>query len=58
MPKTTGVAERKRVLRILIIDPNVDDVRRVRDCLQSGGDFVTHAARTVDEGLTMLEGGM
>ena len=57
MPKTIAVAERKRVLRVLIIDPSVDDVRRVRDSLQSSGDFVTHAARTVDEGLSMLDGG-
>lgn len=58
MPKSAAVAERRRVLRVLIIDPNVDDVRRVRDCLQSGGEFVTHAARTVDEGLSLLQDGM
>ncbi len=58
MPRTAAVAERRRVLRVLIIDPDVEDVRRVRECLQSGGDFVTHAARTVDEGLTMLTDGM
>ena len=58
MPKSVAVAERRRVLRVLIIDPDVEDVRRVRDCLQAGGEFVTHAARTVDEGLSMLTDGM
>lgn len=58
MPKSVAVAERRRVLRVLIIDPNVEDVRRVRDCLQASGEFVTHAARTVDEGLTMLSDGV
>ncbi|MEO8538687.1 MAG: diguanylate cyclase [bacterium] len=50
--------ERKRVLRVLIIDPNVNDVRSVRDCLQAGGEFLTHAARDIEEGLTLLEQGM
>ena len=49
--------ERKRILRVLIIDPNVDDVRRVRDLLATG-DFVTHAARTADEGQMLLDGGL
>jgi CheY-like chemotaxis protein len=56
--KTAPVTERKRILRVLIIDPNVDDVRRVRDLLQGDGSFVTHASRTVDEARELLEGGM
>ncbi len=58
MPKRAAIAERRRTLRVLIIDPDVEDVRRVRDCLQAGGEFVTHAARTVDEGLAMLGDGV
>jgi diguanylate cyclase (GGDEF)-like protein len=57
MPKAIAIAERKRILRVLIIDPNVNDVRRVREAL-GNGDFVTHAARTVDEGIDLLDGGM
>lgn len=58
LPKSAAVAERRRLLRVLIIDPEVEDVRRVRECLQTGGEFVTHAARTVAEGLTLLSDGM
>ena len=58
LPKSAAVAERRRLLRVLIIDPDVEDVRRVRECLQTGGEFVTHAARTVAEGLTLLSDGM
>src|SRR6187401_1841848 len=57
MPKAVAIAERKLILRVLTIDPNVDDVRRVREAL-GNGDFVTHAARTVDEGIDLLDGGM
>lgn len=53
-----AVIERKRILRVLIVDQNVDDVRRVRELLQAGGDFVTHAARTVEEARTLLEDGL
>ena len=53
-----AIAERKRILRVLIIDPNVDDVRRVRDLLQAGGDFVTHSSRTVGEARELLDDGM
>ncbi|MBK6317819.1 MAG: diguanylate cyclase [Dehalococcoidia bacterium] len=56
--KAAAIAERKRVLRILIIDSDLDDVRRVREHLAAGGDFVTHAARTVDEARTLLDGGL
>ena len=55
--KTGALIERKRILRVLIVDQNVDDVRRVRELLQTGGDFVTHAARTVDEARALLEDG-
>ena len=51
------MAERKRILRVLIVDECVDDVRRVRELLHEG-EFVTHAARTVDEARVLLEDGM
>jgi len=53
--RAPDLAERKRVLRVLVIDANVDDVRRIREKL--GADFVTHAARNIDEARTLLEGG-
>ena len=56
--KAVALIERKRILRVLIVDQNVDDVRRVRELLQTGGEFVTHAARTVDEARTLLEDGL
>lgn len=58
MPKAAAIAERKRVLRVLIIDSNVEDVRRVRDLLATEGPFVTHTARTVDEARELLDDGM
>jgi len=51
------IADRNRVLRVLVVDDEVEDVRRVRDLLQQAGDFVTHAARTINEALELLEGG-
>lgn len=56
--KAVPLIERKRILRVLIVDQNVDDVRRVRELLQTGGEFVTHTARTVDEARTLLEDGL
>jgi|GEM_PF-1183169 len=56
--KLAPVSDRKRVLRVLIIDPNVDDVRRVRELLQADGSFVTHSSRTVEEARELLDGGM
>jgi len=54
--KAVAVAERKRILRVLIVDSNVDDVRRVRDLLQNG-EFVTHVARTAEEAGVLLDDG-
>ncbi|MGE3073721.1 MAG: diguanylate cyclase [Dehalococcoidia bacterium] len=50
--------ERKRILRVLVVDSNVNDVRRVRELLSANGDFVTHTARTSDEACEMLADGM
>lgn len=49
--------ERRRVLRVLIVDQCVDDVRRVRELLHQSGDFVTHAARTIEEAKALLRDG-
>ncbi len=48
---------RTRVLRVLIVDESLDDVRRVRDLLQQSGGFLSHAARSAEEAETLLEGG-
>lgn len=56
--KAVALIERKRILRVLIVDQNVDDVRRVRELLQAGGEFVTHAARTVEEARALLDDGL
>lgn len=56
--RVAPIADRKRILRVLIIDPNVEDVRRVRELLQSDGSFVSHSSRTVEEAQELLEGGM
>lgn len=44
-------------MRVLIVDESFDDVRRVRELLHDG-EFVTHAARTAEEALTLLDDGM
>jgi len=54
--KAAPIADRKRILRVLIVDTNVDDVRSVRELLQ-GGDYVTHAARTLEEARELLDDG-
>lgn len=58
LSKSLRTPERRRVLRVLVVDPAVEDVRRVRDLLHSTGEFVTHAARTVDEAETLLDDGL
>ncbi len=50
--------ERKRILRVLVVDSNVNDVRRVRELLSANGDFVTHTARNSDEACAMLADGL
>ncbi|MGB4863518.1 MAG: response regulator, partial [Tepidiformaceae bacterium] len=57
MPAVAAI-EHTRVLRVLIIDSNVEDVRRVRELLAATGEFVTHTARTSDEACEMLADGM
>jgi two-component system cell cycle response regulator len=55
--KAAAIAERRRILRVLIVDPNVEDVRRVREQLHASGEFVSHVARTVEEARTLLDDG-
>jgi CheY-like chemotaxis protein len=50
-------AEKPRVLRVLIVDDSIEDVRRVRELLHRTGDFVTHAARTIEEAQALLRDG-
>jgi two-component system, cell cycle response regulator len=55
--RAPAASARTRVLRVLIVDESVDDVRRIRDLLQETGGFLSHAARTAEEAETLLEGG-
>ncbi len=50
-------AEKRRVLRVLIVDDCIEDVRRVREVLHRGGEFVAHAARTIEEAQELLRDG-
>jgi len=56
--RTPEVVERSRVVRVLIIDTVVEDIRRVRDTLQPQGDFRIQAARGVDEARSLLVDGV
>jgi diguanylate cyclase (GGDEF)-like protein len=42
---------------VLIVDDCIEDVRRVRELLHRSGEFVTHAARTVEEAQALLGDG-
>lgn len=55
--RTAPPSDRQRVLRVLVVDPCIDDVRRVREILHGAGTFVTHAARTTDEAEALLRDG-
>lgn len=49
--------EHRRVLRVLVVDPSIDDVKRVRELLHVGGEFVTQVARSAEEARTLLSDG-
>lgn len=49
--------ERRRVLRILVVDSSLDDVRQIRKLLRRNGEFLTQAARTPLEAETLLDKG-
>lgn len=55
--RTAPPSDRQRVLRVLIVDDCIDDVRRVRELLHGAGTFVTNAARTPDEAEALLRDG-
>lgn len=50
--------ERRRVLRILVVDSAVGDVRSVCDLLRKNGEFLAHAARSVEEAQALLDEGV
>lgn len=51
------VAHQQGILRVLLIDPVVEDVRRVRRVLQKKGDFRIHSARDLAEAESQLAEG-
>lgn len=57
LTKTVPAAEHRRVLRVLVVDPSVEDARRVHQLLQGGGEFAAHVARSTDEACLLLGGG-
>ena len=50
--------EQRRVLRVLVVDSAVRDVRSVCELLRKNGEFVTHAARSVEEAQALLHEGV
>lgn len=50
--------ERRRVLRVLVVDSAVQDVRSVCDLLRKNGEFLAHAARSVEEAEALLNEGV
>ena len=49
---------RRRVLRILVVDSSVDDVRSVCELLRRNGEFLPHVARGREEAETLLDEGV
>ncbi|MEP7216273.1 MAG: GGDEF domain-containing response regulator [Anaerolineaceae bacterium] len=50
--------ERRRVLRVLVVDSAIEDVRSVCELLRKNGEFLPHAARSVDEAQALLGEGV
>lgn len=50
------VADRRGILRVLLIEPSVDDARLVRDVLAGQPEFRVQSARSLDEAAQLLEG--
>jgi len=57
LTKSNSAPEHHRVLRVLVVDPSVDDARRVHELLRAGGEFSAHVARSADEACALLSGG-
>lgn len=55
--KNMRTVERRRVLRILVVDSSPNDLRAACEMLRQNDEFLAHAARSVDEAETMLDGG-
>jgi len=52
------VAQRQGIIRVLLIDAAVEDVRRIRNMLQKQGDFRIHSARDFAEAEEQLADGV
>jgi diguanylate cyclase (GGDEF)-like protein len=52
-----SIADHRRVLRVLLLEPSADDARMVRDLLAGQPEFRVAAARSLEEARTLLEDG-
>jgi diguanylate cyclase (GGDEF)-like protein len=52
------VAQRQGMIRVLLIDAALEDVRRIRSLLQKQGDFRIHSARDMAEAEAQLSDGV
>jgi len=57
LTKFVPAPERHRVLRVLVVDPSVEDARRVHELLRGDGAFLAHVARSSEEACSLLAGG-
>lgn len=55
---TVQAPQRRRVLRILVVDSSLEDVRSVCDLLRRNGEFLPHAARSIEEAQPLLDEGV
>ena len=58
LAKIPATVVRHPILRVLVVDPSVEDCRRVRELLGDKGEFVTHVARTANEARELLADGL
>ena len=55
---TVRAPDRRRVLRILVVDSALDDVRTVCDLLRRNGEFLPHGVPGIEEAQTLLDEGV
>lgn len=55
--KTPAVAERKRTLRVLVVDGSAEDARRIRETVAEDGVFLATTARSGAEAAALLRDG-
>ncbi len=55
--KNVSTGERRRVRRVLVIDPSVEDARRTHELLRADGEFVVQIAQSAAEAHALLDGG-